>query len=243
MDAGNMDFAAFMAQAESPAAAAPPAVAASHARKTLQAHVPVHHIQRDASGTRVPESGEQGWSGEPVRRNAGLHPKPREDDESPPKVDMGDTVILHCRWLSFLRDLNCNIAVIAVIWCQNDSVALGYPKAGRDKSRGKMKKAGHAAVASSPTGRHTKPQEAAIADEDVRGVLRSWEAGAYDAGFRDEPVEPEPERVRKGLKGVSLAVGLSAGLDQSLEGAPGAGRQLRAARREIGIARAQKDYV
>ena len=36
----------------------------------------------------------------------------------------GDTAILHCRWLSFLRDLHRNLACIAVIFCQNDGVAL-----------------------------------------------------------------------------------------------------------------------
>jgi hypothetical protein len=34
-----------------------------------------------------------------------------------------DSVILHCHWLSFLGDLYSDIAVIAVIFYQNDNVA------------------------------------------------------------------------------------------------------------------------
>jgi hypothetical protein len=39
------------------------------------------------------------------------------------RLAQGDTVILHGHWLSFIRDLHRDIAVIAVIFCQNDSVA------------------------------------------------------------------------------------------------------------------------
>ena len=45
-----------------------------------------------------------------------------------PAIAQGDTVILHCHWLSFLRDVHSYLAVIAVIFCQNVSVALGYPE-------------------------------------------------------------------------------------------------------------------
>ena len=44
---------------------------------------------------------------------------------TPAWMAVGDTVILHCRWLSFLRDLPSNPAVIAVTFCPNDSVAAG----------------------------------------------------------------------------------------------------------------------
>jgi hypothetical protein len=38
----------------------------------------------------------------------------------------GETVILHCHhWLPLIRDLHTNLAVVAVIFCQNDSVILG----------------------------------------------------------------------------------------------------------------------
>ena len=41
-------------------------------------------------------------------------------------VAQGGTVILHCHWLSFLEDvLHTNLAAIAVIFSQNDSVASG----------------------------------------------------------------------------------------------------------------------
>jgi hypothetical protein len=47
------------------------------------------------------------------------------------KVAQGNTVILRCHWLSFRRNLHTNLAVIAVIFSQNDSVGLGYNKAKR----------------------------------------------------------------------------------------------------------------
>ena len=38
-----------------------------------------------------------------------------------------------CHWLSPLRDLQTNLAAIAVTWCQNDSVAPGYCRRERRK--------------------------------------------------------------------------------------------------------------
>ena len=40
-------------------------------------------------------------------------------------VAQGDTAILHWHWLPFLRDLHTNLAVVAVICSQNDSIAPG----------------------------------------------------------------------------------------------------------------------
>ena len=46
----------------------------------------------------------------------------------PPGQPRGDTPVLHCRWLPFLRDLHSHFAVNLSFCCrflQNDSVALG----------------------------------------------------------------------------------------------------------------------
>ena len=40
-------------------------------------------------------------------------------------VAQGDTAILHGHWLSFCSDNHSNLAVMAVIFCQNDSIAPG----------------------------------------------------------------------------------------------------------------------
>jgi hypothetical protein len=38
---------------------------------------------------------------------------------------MGDAVILYCRWLLFLREPQSNLAAIAIMYSQNDSVTRG----------------------------------------------------------------------------------------------------------------------
>ena len=50
----------------------------------------------------------------------------------PRPLAQGDTAILHCRWLSLVRYLHttCRLAVIAVIVCQNNSVARQVVTAG-----------------------------------------------------------------------------------------------------------------
>jgi hypothetical protein len=48
----------------------------------------------------------------------------------PRPLAQGDTAILHCRWLSLIRYLHTGLAVIAVIFCRNDSVARQVVTAG-----------------------------------------------------------------------------------------------------------------
>ena len=46
--------------------------------------------------------------------------------EPSPGAALSFHAVIGCHWLSFLRDLDRNLAVVAVTFCQNDSVAPGY---------------------------------------------------------------------------------------------------------------------
>ena len=48
-----------------------------------------------------------------------------DSDASEAPLAQGDTVILHCHWLSFVRGLHSDAAVTVVIFCRHDRVAPG----------------------------------------------------------------------------------------------------------------------
>ena len=50
---------------------------------------------------------------------------PARDEEGPKGLAMGETIILQCHWLPFLRNSRTYLAVIAVIFCQNDRLSRG----------------------------------------------------------------------------------------------------------------------